>query len=166
MARIDTIIERNRAAVNELVRLKPTVNSTSVTEGAGSWRQARSETFGCRSGACRQSVAVRPERGARRGHRGRVRGPSERRDGNQRSQRECSDKRLHDTSPCLDHRRRLVQRRGGRSAGACSRASPSETRSGKCNVYSQARSHRMRHRRNRTTRQIDPCQYRPCFQST
>src|SRR5262245_8035597 len=49
-----------------------------------------------------RSVAVRPERGARRGHRGRVRGRSERRDRNQRRQRESSDKRFHVTSPCLD----------------------------------------------------------------
>ena len=39
---------------------------------------------------------------ARRGHRGRVHGLSERRDRNQRSQDESSDKRLHDTSPYLD----------------------------------------------------------------
>src|SRR5262245_26923760 len=49
-----------------------------------------------------RSVAVRPERGARRGHRGRVRGRSERRDRNQRRQRESSDKRFHVTSPCLN----------------------------------------------------------------
>src|SRR5262249_58664855 len=45
------------------------------------------------------SVTVTPECGARRGHRGRVRGWSGRRDGNQRGQRESSDERFHDTSP-------------------------------------------------------------------
>jgi hypothetical protein len=45
-------------------------------------------------------VAVAAKRGARRGHGRRACGPSERRDGNQRDQRESSDKLLHDTSPC------------------------------------------------------------------
>ena len=63
-----------------------------------------SEHFGLahRNSPCPRSVAVRPERGARRGHRGRVRGRSERRDRNQRRQRESSDKRFHVTSPCLN----------------------------------------------------------------
>ena len=64
-------------------------------------------------------------------------GPSEGRAGNQRDQRESSDKRLHDTSSCFDHRPRFVHERRGRSAGACSRPLPSDTRSGKNNVYSR-----------------------------
>ena len=51
----------------------------------------------------RQLVAVIPEIGARRGHVGGglpLRVLSERRDGKQRDQRESSDKRLHDTTPC------------------------------------------------------------------
>src|SRR5262249_24854982 len=45
------------------------------------------------------SVAVRPERRARRGYRRRVRRRGERREGNQRGQRESSEKHLHDISP-------------------------------------------------------------------
>jgi hypothetical protein len=58
-------------------------------------------------------------------------GPSEGRAGNQRDQRESSDQRLHDTSPCLHQRPRFVHERRGRSAGVCSRPLPSDTRSGK-----------------------------------
>src|ERR1700730_14589581 len=44
-------------------------------------------------------VAITPELGARRGHRGRVCGLSKRRDGDQRDQCESSDEFPHDTSP-------------------------------------------------------------------
>src|SRR5262249_13390374 len=64
-------------------------------------------------------------------------GPSEGRADNQRDQCEGSDQRLHDTSPCLHHRPRFVHERRGRSAGVCSRPSPSDTRSGRNNVYSR-----------------------------
>jgi hypothetical protein len=78
------------------------------------------------TGVCRQSVALTPESGTRRGHRGRVHGMSERGDNNQRGQRESSDKCLHDASPCLDRRPRFVHQRRGRSAGACSRPLPAD----------------------------------------
>src|SRR6266480_3237971 len=60
------------------------------------------------------------------------RGLSEGRAGKQRDQRESSDKCLHDTSPCLDHRHRFVHQRRGRSAGACNRPSPSLDREKQC----------------------------------
>jgi hypothetical protein len=48
----------------------------------------------------KSSVAVAPESGARRGHRGCVCSLGERRDRDQRDQRESSDEFPHDTSPC------------------------------------------------------------------
>jgi hypothetical protein len=77
------------------------------------------------SGLTKLLISRENELGLRGSPRG---GPSEGRAGNQRDRRESSDKRLHDTSPCLDHRPRFVHERRGRSAG---RPLPSDTRSGK-----------------------------------
>ncbi len=86
------------------------------------------------SGLTKLLISRENELGLRGSPRG---GPSEGRAGNQRDQCESSDQRLHDTSPCLDHRPRSVHERRVRSAGACSHPSPSDTRSGKNNVYSR-----------------------------
>ena len=86
------------------------------------------------SGLTKLLISRENELGLRGSPRG---GPSEGRAGNQRDQRESSDQRLHDTSPCLHHRPRFVHERRGRSAGVCSRPLPSDTRSGRNNVYSR-----------------------------
>jgi hypothetical protein len=85
------------------------------------------------SGPTKLLISRENELGLRGSPRG---GPSEGRAGNQRDQRESSDQRLHDTPPCLDHRPRFVheQRPIGRRLR---RPSPSDTRSGKNNVYSR-----------------------------
>ena len=66
-----------------------------------------------RSLAPTSSVAVAPERRARRGHGGCVCSRGERRDRDQRDQREGGDEFPHDTSPCVTLSCFLQQRHGG-----------------------------------------------------
>jgi hypothetical protein len=61
------------------------------------------------SGLTKLLISRENELGLRGSPRG---GPSEGRVGNQRDQRESSDKCLHDTSPCLDHRPSMVHQQG------------------------------------------------------